>query len=337
MRIGDTRDVVNGLRARLEEDRRRRARQAGWTRRFVPTGLSALDEVLPHGGIPAGAITEILGDGKGTGALSLAMRLALRCARGVEAVGGSGMETADYSGVRLRRTGATRSGDGTVVGADGNMPTARSTGPWACHPERSSGKEEAEHSGTEAERHSGIRLRRTGVTGERSVVVVDTAGDLYPPAVWQRGLSPHQLVVIRAGDAKTAFWSVEQSLRCPAVAVVVASMGSLDVRQSRRLQLAAESCGCVGLVLQGDRRRGRSFAAVRMLVEGVSSGDASGGAERRSGVERMILGDARLCRITLLKVREGAPAGPLLMDLDHETGACAIPTLPVDRPAARLA
>ena len=256
MRSRDAHNVVDNLRAKLEEDRRRRARQAGWTRRLIPTGLALLDEVLPQGGIPAGAITEILGDGKGSGALSLAMRLALRCT-------------------------------------------------WS-----------AGDSGTEA---------------GANVVVVDTAGDFYPPAAWQRGLSPHQLVVIRAGDAKAALWSVEQSLRCPAIAVVVALMNSLDVRQSRRLQLAAESSGCVGLLLRGDRRRVRSFAAVRMLVEGVPWGDASGGDQR------MVSGDTRLCRITLLKVREGAPAGPLLVDLDHETGACAIPAIPVDRPAARLA
>ncbi len=46
----------------------------------VPSGLAALDTVLPSGGLPAGAVTEVLYEGPGSGALSLAVRFACRAA-----------------------------------------------------------------------------------------------------------------------------------------------------------------------------------------------------------------------------------------------------------------
>ncbi len=69
-------EAVRRLRQALEDYQRERARRAGWERRFVATGLTALDEKLPHGGLPCGAITEILADAPGAGAMSLAMRIA---------------------------------------------------------------------------------------------------------------------------------------------------------------------------------------------------------------------------------------------------------------------
>ena len=67
-------DTVRALRDKLERYRHRRARQAGWVERFVPTGLTPVDAALPRGGLPCGAITEILSENPGVGAMSLAMR-----------------------------------------------------------------------------------------------------------------------------------------------------------------------------------------------------------------------------------------------------------------------
>ena len=72
-------ETIRKLRKKLENYHRRRARCAGWIRRFVPTSLTALDTALPHGGLPCGAITENISSGKGVGAMALAMRIASRC------------------------------------------------------------------------------------------------------------------------------------------------------------------------------------------------------------------------------------------------------------------
>ena len=252
-----TADVVRKLRAGLERYQYRRARRAGWNRRFIPTGLAPLDAVLPSGGLPCGAITEILSDTPGVGAMSLAMRFAARR------------------------------------------------------------------------------------SAQRVVVFVDTLADFHPPAVRPFNLAMSRLVVLRTTGERDALWAVDQSLRCPGVAAVIAPLTGIDQRQSRRLQLAAESSGCTGLILRPSRRRSHSFAAVRMLVEGVINHEMRDEALRpplpsSQDEERIVGGDADyLCRITLIAVREGMPTEPIQVNLSHATGAVAVHPIPVDRPAAR--
>jgi protein ImuA len=242
--------VVRELRHRLENHRCRNARRAGWTRRYTPTGLAPLDRALPHGGIPNGAVVEILADTEGIGATSLAMRLAA-----------------------------------------------------ACSP-------------------------------SRAVVILDTRGDLYPPAAQTWGLPLTQLIVVRTSRDAEALWAVDQALRCRAVAAVIAPIVRIDERISRRLQLAAESSGAIGLVLAPARHRRKSFAALRMLVEGATA-DAAPKVPQHCHSPPLIA--PYTCRLTLLKVREGTPAGPMLLDLRHETGDGPLHPVPLHRPAAKRA
>ncbi len=248
-RADDMTETVRKLRAKLEAYHRRRAKRAGWVRRFIPTGLAGLDTALPHGGLPCGAVTEIIAADIGVGAMALAMRIARQTMKPAE----------DRDGFQ-------------------DLEENR-----------------------------------------RSIVLIDTLDDFYPPGAWQRGVALDRLVVIRAGNSKDALWAADQSLRCPAVAAVIAPLGGLDTRLSRRLQLAAESSGSLGLVLTAASKRGKSFAAVRMFIEGVMPQD-----------------DPYLCSITLLTVREGSPTEPLMVDLHHaKTGARPVHPLPFDRPAAK--
>ncbi len=72
------------------------------------------------------------------------------------------------------------------------------------------------------------------------------------------------------------FGALDQALRCPAVAAVVAwpeSLdGKLDGRTFRRLQLAAEQGGGLGLLIRPESVRSQpSWADVRLLVEPLPS------------------------------------------------------------------
>ncbi len=135
--------------------------------RVVASGLAALDAVLPGGGLPVGAVTELAGARDGGGAMTLAMLLSARAAR-----------------------------------------------------------------------------RR------KHVIVVDRHHTLYPPAMVQLGLDTTRLIVVRPARWAEAFWVFEEALRCPAVAAVVGSLGRLEVRASRRLQLAAERGGGMALIVK---------------------------------------------------------------------------------------
>ena len=201
--------------------------------------------------------------------------------------------------------------------------------------------------------------------GIRPIVLVDTAGDFYPPAAWLRGIELERLVVVRVGHEREAYWAVDQSLRCPGIAAVVASLAEMDEPRSRRLQLAARSSGAMGLLLRPAGIKGKSFAAVRLLVQGATHGAPTACPLRREAVSRVMWGVSpssegtthpdprqqhsgaggwgsaggrwepealkrlelrRWSRVTLLAVREGRPAGPLWIDLDDETGAGSLPS-----------
>jgi protein ImuA len=77
-----------------------------------------------------------------------------------------------------------------------------------------------------------------------------------------------QLIVVRAGNAAANLWALDQALRCRAVAAVLAWPEKLDGRVFRRLQLAAEEGGGLGLLIRPDAARyDPSWADVRILVE----------------------------------------------------------------------
>ena len=156
-----------------------------------------------------------------------------------------------------------------------------------------------------------------GVGLARGGVVIDRRGELYPPAAAQMGLELDRLVLVRPRCEAEAVWAAEESLRSPGVGVVLVPwLWGMDHRQSRRLQLAAEAGGGVGLVVRSVRARGRiSSAAVRLLVEPAPS---EPGVPIHQGrwVERW--------SVQVLRCRGGPEAGlgtdPVVVGLDDATG-----------------
>ena len=350
----DVGETVRKLRDKLEWYRCRRAKQAGWAQEFVPTGLTSLDAVLPHGGVPCGAVTEILSDGPGISAMSLVMRIAAQCSGGRACAedlydrAKSGSESEPRAAaLYAQRQGLARA----VHGRSSNVcprnlegSRLRSPGgttdisPWRKPWEKDGPTMEAPAGATEGcatvigAAPGGAHCAQDHVNDDRCIIVVDAFGDFYPPAAWQHGIAPDRLIVLRTTNARDALWAMDQSLRCPAVAAVIAPFTQLDERESRRLQLAAESTGCIGLILRPAKHRGKSFAAVQMLVESVHHGELSTSADLCEQPD-----DSYPCRITLLAVREGMPTEPVLVDLHHETGISPIHPVPVDRSAAKTA
>jgi hypothetical protein len=88
------------------------------------------------------------------------------------------------------------------------------------------------------------------------------------------GLDPERLLVVRPRRTVDAVWAADQCLRCPAVAAVVARLERLGRVHSRRLQLAAEAGGGIGLMVTPLAGRERTFVAVAVALEGeVAFGD----------------------------------------------------------------
>lgn len=74
--------------------------------------------------------------------------------------------------------------------------------------------------------------------------------DLFAPALAQAGLDPDRVIFVEALDDRAVLACAEEGLRHGGLAAVVAEVRRLSMTASRRLQLAAETSGAMGLALR---------------------------------------------------------------------------------------
>lgn len=136
-----------------------------------------------------------------------------------------------------------------------------------------------------------------------SLVVVDRLRQVYPPALAGWGIALSRVILVYPRDVREELWVWDQALRCQAVAAVWGEVQRIDGRSFRRLQLAVESAGGVGLLLRPWEARQRpSWADVRLLVE-----PCSGGQGWRLGVQ-------------LLHCRGAVSRGKVQLEVDRWSG-----------------
>ena len=82
-----------------------------------------------------------------------------------------------------------------------------------------------------------------------------TRPDLFAPALAQVGLAPSRIIYVEAGDEKVLLSCMEEGLRHGGIGAVVGELARLPMNASRRLQLAAEGSGTVGIVIRRWRRQ----------------------------------------------------------------------------------
>lgn len=96
---------------------------------------------------------------------------------------------------------------------------------------------------------SGIAARTRG-----RVLWCVTRQDLFAPALAAAGLAPDRVIYVEAGDEKTLLACFEEGLRHGSqnngLGAVVAEVARLSMTASRRLQLAAEGSGAIGIAIR---------------------------------------------------------------------------------------
>lgn len=158
--------------------------------------------------------------------------------------------------------------------------------------------------------------------------------DLFAPALAQAGLRPDRVIHVEAGDEASLLACFEEGLRHGALGGVAAEISRLSLTASRRLQLAAERSGAIGLAL----RRGSRAEAGRATAAPSAAPTAATTRWRVSSLPSAPLpvpgvGRARW-RVELLRCRGGAGGVEFVVEACDETGRLALPAELADRPAA---
>lgn len=94
------------------------------------------------------------------------------------------------------------------------------------------------------------RVLESQQDAQRLLIWSDPAGSFYPPAVQQLGVELSKLYLLHPRSAEDEFKMIGECMACQAVGAVVASCGRLSQVQARRLQLAAERGGGVGILVR---------------------------------------------------------------------------------------
>jgi len=114
--------------------------------------------------------------------------------------------------------------------------------------------------GTGAVDGTAAALFTAGIAGrtQERVLWCVTRQDLFAPALAQAGLTPDRVIYVEAGNEKSVLACFEEALRYRKLGAVVAEVARLSMTASRRLQLAAEDSGVIGLALRRWRRQAQA-------------------------------------------------------------------------------
>jgi hypothetical protein len=166
----------------------------------------------------------------------------------------------------------------------------------------------------------GLLAAREACRAGGMMVVLDRAGMFYPPAAAAWGVDPARLILVRPRNPRDEIWAAVQSLRSPVVAAVWTMIDRLDSRNFRRLQLAAEAGGTLGVLVRGASARGQpSWADVRLGVARAEGGRRRGEGKKHSELFSLPPSSFRLppLQVYLLHLRGGRAGGSGCVEIDE--------------------
>jgi protein ImuA len=165
----------------------------------------------------------------------------------------------------------------------------------------------SEYLGAEAASGAGtlaLMAAREACREGRSMVILDRQKRFFPLSAAACGIDLSRTLIFWPASAQEELWALDQALRCPGVGAVWATCGLLGVRDFRRLQLAAECGGTLGLLVRPASIRGQpTWADVQWHID----------AEPANGHWRL--------RVTLVRCRGGTGGRSVILELDEQANA----------------
>lgn len=152
-----------------------------------------------------------------------------------------------------------------------------------------------------------------------AIVVVDRGGHFYPPAASAWGVDLQHTIVIRPTTEADELWAIDQALRSPDVAAVLAWPERIDSFTFRRLQLAAEASGAIGLLVRPKRAQHEpTWAAARLLISPLPANvnESSWPPQPETDTPP----DCWRLNVAVLRSRGGRPGQSIELAVDEQTG-----------------
>jgi protein ImuA len=155
----------------------------------------------------------------------------------------------------------------------------------------------------------------------RSVILIDPERKCFPPGVANLGVDLRRLLVLQPDSPTETLWSLEQSLRCRSASVVLCRLDRLPQQTWRRLRLAVERGGGLGLFLRSLRyRRDPTWTDVRFACAAADVQPAA-----RSQLTRPQVSLSRRLQVELLHVRGGGFRQQIrVMSIDDEARVMSV-------------
>jgi protein ImuA len=100
------------------------------------------------------------------------------------------------------------------------------------------------------------------ISGQGTVFWISASRTIFPPALKGFGLNPHQFIFVDVSNDRDVLWTVNEALKCDALAAVVGEVGELNFTASRRLQLTVEESKVTGFILRKNFRLLNTTACV---------------------------------------------------------------------------
>src|SRR6516164_3821356 len=111
------------------------------------------------------------------------------------------------------------------------------------------------------------RRMSQGIDDASWLVWIAPPHEPYAPALAQHGIELGRLLIVRPASATEALWAAEQALSSGVCAAVFLWLKGTDDRWLRRLKLAAEEGGSLGVLFRPARHRFESSpASLRLLM-----------------------------------------------------------------------
>lgn len=107
---------------------------------------------------------------------------------------------------------------------------------------------------------------------KKSCIWISMHRTIFPPGLKAFGIDPDRIIFIDLKKEKDLLWTVEEALKCEALAAVVAEVKEISLTESRRLQLAVERSRVTGFLHRFNPGKIENIACVsRWQIRPISS------------------------------------------------------------------